>query len=145
MADSPADVVQQLLIDLGLGSLVSAESSWPVYAYSAPDTPDSLICVYDTQGRLFGRTQIDGILQEQSGIQIMIRSTSPTLGYTKAKTIADALDTQVAQIGVTVGSRSYVLASFNRTSGVLQLGTESPASKRHLFTINGIVPIRQLA
>ena len=150
LAHSPADVVRNLLVDLGLGTTPSDAGSWPVYAAQEPNTPDSVITIYDTAGRKNGRTQVDGEVQEHHGIQIRVRDANHQDGYAKARAIAVALDEQVAAQGVVVddivgtGQTTYVVWNVSRTTDVLSLGKETPTSKRNLFTINAVAALRQL-
>jgi hypothetical protein len=46
----PADIIRQLLIDLGVGLDVTA-TDWPAFSQKEPDSPDNVITVFDTMGR----------------------------------------------------------------------------------------------
>ena len=145
LTHSPADVVRRVLIALGLGTdpSLSPQQSWPVFSDGEPDRPDSVITVYDTAGKRKGRTMTDGEVQEYHGIQIRIRSSAHSAGYLKARALAIALDGDVYQETVTIGSKTYLIHQLSRTSDVLRLGKESPVSKRCLFTINALAMVRQ--
>lgn len=139
---SPAHVVRQMLMDLGHCSA----SSFPAYVNYEPPTPDDCVTVFDTQGTDHGRTAPDSERQVHHGIQVRVRSQYPEAGYRKARQIALALD-GVYDLGVTVVgdvTRSYVVLSVNRTSEVLSLGREVAESKRPLFVVNALVPLRQV-
>ena len=143
LTHSPADVIQQLLIDLELGTAVADEGAWPVYASRLPDTPDPAIAAIDTVGKKQGRTMIDGEVQENPGVQILIRAASSTTGWTKARAIAVALDEEVNLDYVTIDGSVYLVYNVSRTSGPMALGKDVPNSKRNLFSVNATVTLRQ--
>jgi hypothetical protein len=65
----PADIIRQLLIDLGVGLGVTA-TDWPAFSQKEPDSPDNVITVFDTMGRDLGRTNPDMVRSERYGIQV---------------------------------------------------------------------------
>lgn len=142
LTHSPSQVIQQLLVDLGIGTLPSAGGSWPITASQERDKPDNVITVYDTAGVPDGRTMIDGVMQEHYGFQVKIRGDKHSTGYSKASEIQNAIDTGVQNTSVTVGSSVYAVATISRTGSIIALGTE-PGSTRNLFTINATVSMRQ--
>ena len=143
LANSPAEIVQQLLVDLSLGTLPSVGGSWPIYQGREPSTPDKVITVYGTSGKLQGRLHPTGDQQIQHGFQVRVRATTHSVGQAKANAIAVALDQDVLRDIVTIGSNVYVVYAVTRTSDVIPLGKESPTSKRNLFTLNATVSLRQ--
>ncbi len=150
LTNPPSKVVRQLMVDLSLGTLPSAKASWPISISQEMDSPnvpldaspDAVITVYDTAGRITGRNMIDGVMQEHYGIQIRIRNANYQDAYTKAKAIQNAIDSSVSNAEVTVSSSVYLVAAITRTSSILSLGKE-PTSRRNLLTINAVVAIRQ--
>lgn len=149
LAHSPADVIRHLLIGLGLGTNPADGEAWPVYVSSEPDRPDSVITTYDTSGRLNGRTQVDGEVQEHHGIQIRVRDANPAAGFKKANEIAIALDETVYLDTVAIedvvgtGVSRYLVWNVSRVSGIFSLGKDVETSKRNLFTINAVVSLRR--
>lgn len=139
---SQAEIIRQLLIDLGLGSSASA---WPVYYSNEPDTPDNCITVYNKVGSVQGRTHDNGETQEHHGVQVRVRSITHSVGYLKARRIAEAFDTQVRLEVVTVDTDEYLVHAITRNSDVFSIGFESPTSRRRLFTVNAVVSIRLLS
>lgn len=142
---SPADIVRQALIDMGLGTLPSEEGAWPVFVSVEPDRPDNCMTVTDTLGKDNGRIMVDGVRPEHHGFQIRFRATSHPVGYLKARAVAVALDS-LYQRAVTVTTsgtdRTYLIHCVNRAGDVLYLGQDvSDRNKRDLFTINGTSPI----
>lgn len=143
LTHSPAEVVRQLLVDLSLGTLPSAGGSWPICATQELDSPDNAMTVYDTSGRLDGRTMTDGEQQEHYGFQVRVRSATHEAGHAKANAIAVALDQSVLLEVVTVETSVYLVQAVSRTTNVLPIGKETGLSKRSLFTINAVVSLRQ--
>lgn len=164
--DSPADVIRWLLVQLGQGIItlpsgliiasglvtdpsLSPMQAWPCYATDEPDSPDSVITVYDTQGRDDGRSMIDGERYEHHGFQIRVRAPTHRIGQLKAQQIKVVLDQAVVHRTVTFNdqngtSRSYDVPCVSRTSDVIPLGKDTPSTKRRLFTINAVCPIGEL-
>lgn len=146
---SPADVVAQLLIDLGLGTDPTESGDWPVFVSEEPDTPDDVITIYDTVGTREGRSQIDGEVQEHEGIQIRIRSTDYDTGHRKTDAIKVAVDitTYRNTVGISsvlgTGTMQYFVQAISRISMTGGL-KESPTSKRNVFTINAVVALREV-
>lgn len=143
LVHSPADIIRYLLIAKGGGTLPSDGSAWPIFESYEPDQPDNAITLFNTLGVRNGRTHTDGEVQEHHGIQLRIRATHPTVGYAKARALALILDEQVYRDTVDIDGAMYVVWEVNRTSDVLELGKESPETKRHIYTINAIVSVRE--
>ena len=145
LAHSPADVIRKLLVNLALGSDANAvpAEAWPVFASGEPASPDSVITVYDTAGKNDGRAMATGERSEHYGIQVRVRSAAHTAGYAKAQAIAIAFDETVTQNAVTIGSTTYLVHAVSRRGPVLNIGKETPTSKRSLFTLNALVSLRQ--
>ena len=159
-----ADVIRWLLVQLGKSSItlpsglvipvglvtdptLSPLQPWPCYADDEPDSPDCVVTVYDTQGRDDGRSMIDGERDEHLGFQIRIRASTKRIGVTKAQQIKSAIDQAVQAASVTPpGSpaHSYMIPAISRTSQVIYIGKETPATKRIVLTINAICPIAEL-
>lgn len=147
LGHSPADIVRHLLIQLGHGEnpTPTATPDWSIYVASEPNSPDAVVTVYDTEGRIDGTSNPDGEAQEYFGVQVRVRAEDHPTGYAKARAIADSMDRDVWRDTATVGGTSYCVQSIARTSSVLALGTDKPAGRRHLFTINALAEIRRSA
>lgn len=141
---SPADVVAQLLVDLGLCSGPGGVGEWPVFVAGEPSSPDEAVTVYDTAGTAFGRSMATGARSENPGVQVRVRARDHRTGWAKARQIARSLDEDALWRAVTVGAAAYCVQDFGRTSDVLALGKEVPNSKRSLFTVNGTLCYRPL-
>lgn len=141
---SPAQIIQQLLIDLGLGSQHPL-TPWPVFATAEPNTPDEVITVRDTGGRDQGRIQFTGERIENPGIQIRVRANNHPTGWSKAKEIANALDQRVLGTDeVDLGVKRYLINNVSRTGTILPIG-KAPESNRLLFTFNALVTITDIS
>lgn len=143
LTHSPADVLRHLLVELGQGVLPSVGGDWPIYVGAEPNTPDSVVTLYDTAGRDDGRVMSDGERQEHHGVQIRLRDPDHQSGYLKARAVALALDQDIAQSEQTIAGTTYTVHAVSRTTDVISLGKEVPKSKRNLFTINVVVALRQ--
>lgn len=86
---------------------------------------DKIITVYDTVGIVNSRYHYNGVYHESHGLQILLRLNEydEAIGYSKAKSIQDHLDTQILRYDLTVGSTNYRVHSYNRTTDVIRLNT----------------------
>lgn len=148
LSHMPSDIILQLLVDKGDGTLPSANGIWPVFSTREPDKPDSIITIYDTTSKLEGRDHTSGEMVEHYGIQFRIRAADPNDGWRKANAIKTTIDTNtlrtVVSIADTTGTAtsSYRIQAITRTSGILSLGKEQSGKvKRNIFTINAIAAI----
>lgn len=142
---SPATIIQQLIVDKTLARLPSGSGDWPIYSSFMPDgegAPSDAIATFDTTGRNQGRTQIDGEVQENHGVQIMVRADKFNVGYAKSRTIATTLDEDVLRQTVSIDGTDYLVQCVNRVGDVIPLGKEDGTNRR-LFTINVLVVVTQ--
>jgi hypothetical protein len=140
LSHSPAYVLRQALVDLGLGTNPPDNADWPVVARKEPDEPDNVITVYNSAGRDLGRTGPDQRRVELYGIQVRVRAGTPSGGDSKARAIAGALDAVYLRAVVVEGSQ-YELAHFIRSTGVLDLGVDSPVTNRSVLVVNGLLSL----
>jgi minor capsid protein len=147
---SAAQVIRSLLVSLGGGTMPITSGSWPISVGAELDTPDKAIAIYDETGIKHGRTMPDGEVQENHGIQVRIRSTNDKNGYKKARQLALLMDS-VRQNTISLenvesaGTSSYRVTCISRVGDVISLGKEVGSSKRCLFTLNAVVPLRQIS
>lgn len=142
------EVVQQLLIDLGLGYKPPVPTKdWLVYATQEPDseqTPDNIITVYGPSNSSDGRLQIDGSQQINNGIMIRVRGENFDAGWKKMSAIQAAMDTTVYGQTVTVvgklATASYTVDCANLASGPFKLGKDD-GGVRELFSVNYLFSI----
>ena len=147
--DSPAEIVRQLLIDLGVGVGLAADGytplgAWPVYTDVEPTTPDNALTVYDTTPRSRARSMIDGEQVMGWGVQVRVRATDKPTGRDKAEAVRIAFNETVYHNAVYYNSHVYVVYTASRTN-LLRLGLDGSASKRFLHTVNTEVTLREIA
>lgn len=148
----PAEIIQTLVVDLGLGTVGGTGGNWPVFYGNLPDLPDNLIVVSDTDSIDGGRYMINGERQEFHGFQVLVRADTKRVAYRKIRAIAVALDKRnpgqadnVYRRQVTVGGTTYCLHSVNRVGDVMDLGFEmDTTSKRVIYVFNAVTKIRPL-
>lgn len=149
LTHAPADVIRNLIIDLGDGTAPSDASAWPVYVATEPNAPDNVITITDTTPVIQGHSQINGEVQENYGVQIRLRANDFHEGQEKARAIAVALDAatlKTVRVGDVAGTgdESYTVMSVTRISGPLSLGKNVTTSKLNVFTINYTVAMQQV-
>lgn len=146
---SPADIIRQLIVDLGLGDDENGDE-WATFDNSDPPSPDEVIVVHDTEGRDHGRSHYDGRRHVHHGFLVRVRSLDHESGYKKSKEIAIAFDETVYDNEVAIPDLTgttesvYVVHSITRPNDIFVLGTEETSSKRHRFSINCLATIRML-
>lgn len=152
MDNPPSEIVRQLLVDLGHGTDPVDGSDWPCFNTGIPDSPDKLISVETTGGRVQGRSQSTGTTFENPTFQVTVRTNANDLaaGYKKAKQIAVAFDEDVLRTEVQVtdpdsGTNTYKIQAVSRITDVVDAGYEKPATSRRLYTVNAVMSVRQIA
>jgi hypothetical protein len=138
---SPADMIRQLLLDLGLTNITGR---WTTYVGFLPESPDDAVCVYDTAGKPDGRLMATGEQVVHEGIQVRVRGVSYPDVWAKSKEIATGLDV-VGRILIALSStEAYTLANVSRTGDIISVGVEEEGGRRrHHFTVNAIVTIEK--
>lgn len=139
---SPADVLTSILIELGIGTEKSENTDWPIVPNYEPNAPDNVITIYDTEGRLRARRQIDGQQMTQHGIQVRVRGNQPTTLYVKANDITTALDSSINTYTVTLDSSTYCVQSIGRIGDIVHVGKDEE-SKNTIVTINALMLVKQ--
>ena len=134
-------ILLQLLYDLELAvePAPPSYSEWTGYYSLHPDAPDNSLAVFSTENRLFGRTHLDGEIQQQYGFMLRLRSNGEA-GYARGSLIVDSLS-QVVRRTVTIDSRDYLIQCVNFTGGVIPLGPEL-GGRRKLWSLNGMLALR---
>ncbi len=144
LTHTPAQIIRGLLTLFGDGSLPTDNTAWPIFVEQEPAIPDNCLTIYNTPGREDGRSMIDGELLGHFGFQVRIRAALVTTGYAKAQALQDTLSQEILRTAVTIDSTTYVVQAITRISDIHSLG-KMPGSSRFLFTINGLLTIRQLS
>lgn len=140
MTSSAAEVIYQLLVDLGLAEV---SDGWDLFISFMPDEPNIAIGVYDTAGISDGRV-MTGEKIVHPGIQIRIRHQDYRLGRRRADDIATALDNQIKTVVAVESDTSYILHNVSRQGDILPAGIdEQDKQRRHYWTINAVVTYSQ--
>jgi len=143
---SPARVLQQLLLDLGLGGDPEDDPvpAWPVFVSREPSSPDECLTVYDTEERRHGRTMADGAKVVHYGVQVRVRSRTYEAGRAKADAVQATLEKGVYQTNVSIEGHAYTVGNVSGAA-LRTLGKDVPGSKRDLFVVNGLVALAEIA
>jgi hypothetical protein len=150
LSNSVAEIVQYLLVQLGVATLPVGTAAWiwPIYEGTEPDQPDNVITVYDTDSVMEGRTTVDSEKQSHYGFQVRVRASDKPTAFLEANEIAIALDTRATNVSVTVadpeiGTHVYSISAVTRQGDPLYIGAERATSKRKIYTVNATVALRQ--
>lgn len=157
---SPADIFRYLLIQQGYGSLpnITSPQPWPITADTELDSPDNAITVTSTTGEIYGRVQVTGEHVEAFGIQVKVRSSYSTAGWTQVNAVAVGMDhtdidnslnyqllTIPANVQQGTPTAIYTVQAVTRKGPVISLGREAGSSRRFLFTVNCIFTVQQVS
>lgn len=137
---SPAEVTQQVLVDLGLGTYPATPPAehdlWPIFYDNLPNQPNNAMGSVDTQGIEF-RGNAHGGRNEHHGVQVLVRGGTARVGWAKARAVAQAAN-QKGRRYVTVNNVTYCFRFVKKASGPLRLGPEQNSTRR-LYSINILV------
>lgn len=123
------------------GGTDGTTGDWPVYIANAPNVPDNILTIFDTEGVKDGRIMIGGMTVKHPGIQIQIRSYDYLVGWDKANAVMVSLSEKVHNMKVILSGSTYMVYALSITSGPISLGKEVSDSKRYLFTVNATVSL----
>jgi len=147
MSHPPNKILKQYLLDssriadFNSTATVSGDSTnWPTFLV-LPDRPDNCLAITSTEPIKDGRDFVLGKVSSRDGIQLLLRSQSPVSGWQQIKMLVDWLDENLIEASVDVGSETYKIGPFIRTSGPLDIGRSKEDSRRYLFSYNGILKI----
>lgn len=141
IATSPATIIRHLLLDQGLGSVAG---SWPIFSSFLPEEPNESICVYDTAGKLDGRSMRDGEQYEHRGIQIRVRGPKYGDLWKKVEAIVLAIDAVQGSVVAIESDAAYTVHNISRTGGIHSMGIEIEGDRRrHNLTVNAITTIEK--
>lgn len=139
------DIIQQLMIDIGLGVEPSNGTDWEVYASTEPDTPDNCLTVQQTTGVEIGNVSVDGKVLIHFGFQVRIRADGPTKGGAKANAIWNTLNEDVNWNTVTLDGTLYCIDMITTVGDVLYMGKFRPANRLDLYSVNALVDMKMVS
>lgn len=138
------EIIQQVLIDIGVGTNPPDGAQWPVFAPTEPDSPDNCLTVQEYTGIETGNDALSGQVYVHYGIQVRIRAEDPTIGSIKAHAIFKAINEDVNAHAVSLGSNLYCVDSMTTAGTVNHLGLFRPEMRLELYTVNATTDIRRL-
>lgn len=144
--DSPAEIIQALLIANGYGTLGGSGGTWPIWAsyFPADANGDLGVCITDTFGTDDGRLMQTGERVLHWGIQVRVRADDHRTGWAKAEGIASFLDTLVNTVVVVPATgKGYTVAEVTRKGQVIPVGPEPGRPQRRYFTFNATVTFQE--
>ena len=151
----PADVFRWLLVQMNLGSdptlwETGKGQDWPVQESTEPDQPDNCITVYDTTPRRDARMMTTGETYYHWGMQIRIRAQFKPYAAAKVHRMKVFLDQGVDQATVVVPatdaypySAQYLVPACSSNEPIY-LGSDSPRTKRYVYTLNVTAPVLRI-
>ena len=142
LTHTPSEIVLQVLLTKQLVTEPSDDDEWPGFYNHHPIEPIDLVCVYDTAGKIQGKTHVDGETQSHDGFNIRVRSERTTDGYAKASIIFNKIS-PVTRYEIRIDSSVYRVQAITFTSPVFSLGKD-PESESRLHTLNGVISVREL-
>lgn len=138
---SAAEVVRQLLVDLGVAD-DPPDGAYPARALGEEDTPDDHITVYNTTAARLGRVHTSGKFVQNPGFQVRVRSGDETTALVKADAIRTALS-GVLRRTVTVDAVDHTVQCVSQLGEVIDLGVDTPQTRRRLCTLNGVLTYKE--
>ena len=137
---SPAEIVAQMLVDLGVATGPGGTGVWPVFSTGITDKPDDVIAVTDTSGMADGRPLLPGSDPEQHyGVQITVRGATHPRAWIKATAIRSALASvylRTVHVGTGADHRDYTIPAVVKLDPIIVVGKDRPQSNRVLMTLN---------
>lgn len=150
-----ADIVRILLIQNGYGfkNTSATAPAWSVFVALMPAEMDKGIVVYDTAGKLDGRSMRSGEQTEHPGIMVRVRGPNYLETSTKVGDIARFFDSLPSRSEVTMpaaplspadlAGRTFIIQNISRTGSIMPTGVEEGDRIRHGFTLNAVLTIRE--
>lgn len=146
LGHSPAQVVAQLLVDMGYGVTpdVRTPTAWASHYGSEPALPDEVLTTRLTGGLSEGTTQFDGVDQERYALQVRVRSMNEDSGWVKANAITVGLHAVNNRL-VNVDGTQYLVSTIESRGKVQSLSKGDPASSLSIHVSNFMAQIDQVS
>lgn len=143
--DAIQNILQQLLITLGLGTDPTLNQPWPVFRAIRPDKPDNLLVVSETAGIEVGNRTWNGRVQVHYGFQVLVRSSDSDEASKKARLVWSTLNELVDHAVIPINSNFYCVDCVTTTGDVINMGMQQLQNRLHLRSVNAIADIKQLS
>jgi hypothetical protein len=140
---SPAEIIQQAIVDDNLGNQPSLSGNWPTYVNNNQKSNTSNLTVLDTTGIIRGKTHVDSEPQEQFGIQLLVRHPAPNISFSKANELFSTLSSWHRKL-VSVEDSLYIIHAATFSSPVIRVGKEQPEEVLFIYSLNLLSSIRLL-
>lgn len=135
MDNSPAEVLAVLLDNF---FNVEDEGTWLYFVNTQPSLPEENITVYDTEGKLQGKSVSGGLTVEKYGCQLRIRGKNHNTTRKQLVKINTWMD-EVFNLSVTIDEQQYTVQNIMKSSSIIPLGFTK--DKLYEFTLNVTVTI----
>lgn len=125
MTHSPAEIIRQLLLELGYVTLPESSEDWPCYVSSMPQgegVPNDVVCVTDTAGVQRTRT-LNGRNHVAYGIQVRSRSLDYSSAYQRVSQIAEEFES-VHRKFIMVGDTVYWIDAIYQSGPAISMGQD---------------------
>lgn len=143
LTHSAPRIVQQLLINGGVGIDPSGTGDWKVYSHNVPEIGDNIIVVRSSPGIRDGRCLRTGEVTKHHGLQILTRGKTSEIAHAKALAIEAYLTEDVLRTAVTVDAATYRAQAINLTSDVIPLGQQEK-NRNFMFSSNFTATISEV-
>lgn len=130
MDNSPAEVLAVLLDNY---FKVEDEGTLLYFVNIQPDSPEENITIYDTDGKLQGKSVSGGVTVEKYGCQLRIRGKDHNATRKQLNRISSWID-EVFNLTVTLDEQDYTVQNIMKSSSILPLGFTK--DKLYEFTLN---------
>jgi hypothetical protein len=134
--NSPAEIMAVLLENFF--KVEDQGPTWPYFVNVQPDSPEENITLYDTEGKLQGKSVDGGLTVEKYGCQLRIRGRVHNTTRKQLNKINVWMD-EVFNLVVTIDEQRYTVQTIMKSSGIIPLGMTK--DKLYEFTLNVTVTI----
>lgn len=143
LLNSPATILQYLLVSLGIGTLPASRGAWPISVSQEPNEPDNTVTLFDTAGQSDGRVMVGGEVQDHYGINARIRSIDYPTGWRQANSLRVCWGETIYRNTVAVGDNSYLVQAVTHIGQIISVGKDMPRSNRSFFTLNSMMVVTE--
>lgn len=139
---SPSYILRAYIVDVVTGFTYPENGSdWPLFTSFMPDSLNDASAVYDTTPVKDGRLMVGTVIQHY-GLQIKLKAQDYNTGWAKLNNLASSLDS-VLRYTQTVSGNDYLIQNITRNP-VAYLGMDTEGKRRHVFTVNLLMTVKQL-
>jgi hypothetical protein len=100
--------------------------------------------VYNSSAKRADRRHDTGEFRQMPGFQVRVRGEDQPTALRKCEEIRTALSGQVNRVTVTVDTDLFHVHCVSQLGEVLDIGAETPESRRYIATLNGVLSFKEL-